>query len=110
MAEGRLRSLGRRLSGARQLASKYRQEVEKLVSKGWAEKVPLGEVDTHTPLTWYLPHHAVIAPQKEKPIFKSFKVTIPMSSIDELLAENMWPSGICVRRFYTTPQPWRTKP
>ena len=35
--------------------------------------------------------------------FKSFKVTIPVSSMDKLLAEDMWPPGICVRRYYTTP-------
>lgn len=41
--------------------------------------------------------------------FKSFKVTIPVSSVEPLLSEDLWPEGICVRRFYSTPQPWRTK-
>jgi len=35
--------------------------------------------------------------------YRSFKVTIPVSSMDTLLAENMWPPGICVRKYYTTP-------
>ena len=63
VAERRLMSLGRRLSRDEELLQRYRAEIDKLIEKGFAEKV---EEDDAGPSggTWYLPHHCVLNENK----------------------------------------------
>ena len=67
MAEKRLESLGRRLRKDPQLREKYALEMEKLLAKDYAEIVPMSELARSDGRVWYLPHHAVINPNKDKP-------------------------------------------
>ena len=62
VAESRLRSLKRSLD-KRGLTQKYSLEIEKLLSSGYAEKVPIGNTDLSDKV-WYLPHQAVISDSK----------------------------------------------
>ena len=41
-------------------------------------------------------------------MFKSFKVTVPLSDFELILKEDVWPAGICVRKFFNPPEKWRT--
>jgi len=66
LAERRLKSLGRRLSRDVDLMDKYKAAIDDLVRKGYAEPVPDEELDASPGRTWYLPHHCVINPNKEK--------------------------------------------
>ena len=44
------------------MRSRYKQEIDKLVEKGFAEKV---STSADTPgMTWYIPHHSVFNPNK----------------------------------------------
>ncbi len=36
--------------------------------------------------------------------FKSFKLTVPMSQYENLFNDQLWPDGICVRK-YVAPRP-----
>ncbi|XP_077997424.1 uncharacterized protein LOC144450652 [Glandiceps talaboti] len=56
LAERRLQSLGRRLAKD--------PGIQDLVDKGYAEKVPLDQVDNPEGSEWYLPHHNVVHPAK----------------------------------------------
>ena len=64
MAQKRLNSLGRRLSQNEDLRTKYQQEMNKMIEKGFVEKVPLDEIDGPPGSTWYIPHHNVFNPKK----------------------------------------------
>ena len=66
VAERRLLSLGRRLSKDEDLLTKYKGTIDELVSKGYAEPVPDEELHSFPGCTWYLPHHSVANPNKEK--------------------------------------------
>ena len=61
LAESRLGNLRRRLDKNSELKQKYTTVIEDYVRKGYAEKV---EKNTETKMRWYLPHHAVLHPQK----------------------------------------------
>ena len=61
VAESRLCSLKKSLE-KRNLMSRYQEEIDKLLEKGYAEPVMSGEDRENQ--VWYLPHHAVITPKK----------------------------------------------
>ena len=67
MAEKRLASLGRRLQRDPELKVQYADEISKLLAKDYAEIVPISELSRSDGRVWYLPHHAVINPNKDKP-------------------------------------------
>ena len=58
MVISRLRSTVRRLE-KQNLVQRYDSEINKLISSGYAEVVPLDQIHT-AERVWYLPHHAVI--------------------------------------------------
>ena len=60
MAERRLQSLGRRLTKDPVLHQKYKEGIQELIDKGYAEKVPPDEVQYPQGTEWYLPHHNVV--------------------------------------------------
>jgi hypothetical protein len=62
-AEKRLGALTRKfLDEAYQ--RKYRSFMEMLITRGYARKLSPEEAETKGPMTWYLPHHGVVHPQK----------------------------------------------
>ena len=63
-AETRLRSLKRRLKNDEGLRASYREVMADYVSKGHAGKAPPCSPGS---VVWYLPHHPVINPKKQKP-------------------------------------------
>lgn len=64
MVEGRLASLKRRLMKDPELKAKYTKQIQDNIKNGYAEEVPLSEVDNSKGDVWYLPHHPVIHPHK----------------------------------------------
>ena len=64
MAERRLQMLGRRLNKDRNLKERYTKEIHELLEKGYAELVPLEDVNRADGKVWYLPHHPVHNPKK----------------------------------------------
>ena len=67
MAEKRLGSLGNRLRNNEALKEMYKEGMKDLMSKGHAVAVTSEEMDRADGKVWYLPHHPVINPNKEKP-------------------------------------------
>ena len=67
MAERRLTSLARKLRRDPALHAQYTAGMMDLEDKGYAVRVPKGEVSRDDGRVWYLPHHPVINPNKEKP-------------------------------------------
>ena len=63
MAERRLSSLNKRLTSNTVLCSKYVDEMETYISKGYARRVPYNPLVTNN-AKWYLPHHPVLHPRK----------------------------------------------
>ena len=63
IAVHRLRSLESKLRKSGMQASYY-ENIDKLVSKCYAEPVLAAEVDLSDGVMWYIPHHAVINPNK----------------------------------------------
>ena len=66
MAKRRLASLARKLRQEQKLHAQYTAGMQDLVSKGYAARVPEEEVDRRDGRVWYLPHHPVINPNKDK--------------------------------------------
>ncbi|XP_014676416.1 PREDICTED: uncharacterized protein LOC106816352 [Priapulus caudatus] len=66
VARRRLDLLGKKLSKNSDLYDRYRNGMEDLLVKGFAEKVQDEGINTSSGKTWYIPHHAVINPNKEK--------------------------------------------
>ncbi|XP_038046729.1 uncharacterized protein LOC119720934 [Patiria miniata] len=62
VAKSRLDSLDKRLVEGG-LYPKYKAEINKLLHKGYAERVPPDEIMTGERI-WYLPHHAVVTDKK----------------------------------------------
>ena len=58
----RLKSLNKILI-KRGLRDRYNEEIMKLVQNGYAEKIPLDEIQNSGRI-WYLPHHAVVTEKK----------------------------------------------
>ena len=67
MAERRLTSLARKLRRDPVLHAQYAAGMKDLEDKGYAVHVPRGEVSRDDGRVWYLPHHPVVNPNKEKP-------------------------------------------
>ena len=67
MAERRLMSLARKLQKNEALRAQYVAGMQELVDKGFAVRVPSEELARNDGKVWYLPHHPVINPRKEKP-------------------------------------------
>ena len=67
MAERRLTSLARKLQRDPVLHAQYTAGMKDLEDKGYAVRVPQAEVSRDDGRVWYLPHHPVINPNKEKP-------------------------------------------
>ena len=66
MALSRLTGLRRRLSKDPGLHEKYREGIQALLDAGHAEEVPGDEIGRADGKVWYLPHHGVSNPSKEK--------------------------------------------
>ena len=66
MAERRLSSLKRKLLKNHDLHQKYTDGMNDLLKKGYAVPVPKKDVHRNSGKVWYLPHHPVINPNKEK--------------------------------------------
>ena len=66
MAERRLSSLKRKLIKNHDLYQKYTDGMNDLLEKGYAVPVAKEEVYKNDGKIWYLPHHPVINPNKEK--------------------------------------------
>lgn len=64
LAEARLQHLKRRLQRDAELEAKYRAVIEDYVTKGYARKMTSKEAAGRTNITWYLPHHPVLNPNK----------------------------------------------
>jgi hypothetical protein len=65
VAERRLSQLARRLRKNPDLHQKYKKGIDDLISKGFAEPVPDDSVHNDPDgMTWYLPHHNVVNPNK----------------------------------------------
>lgn len=77
-AMGRLTSLEKKLSKDRKLASAYTAKMEDLLSKGYAEEVR--EIHPH-PRQWYLPHFAVINPNKPSKLRIVFDAACPFKGV-----------------------------
>ena len=63
VAKSRLNSLVKKLS-RENLFDRYDAEIDKLLSKGYAERVPDDEIFSKLGKTWYLPHHGAISDKK----------------------------------------------
>ena len=66
MAEKRLSSLRRKLSKNQDLHQKYTDGMNDLLKQGYAVPVPEQDIHRSDGKVWYLPHHPVINPNKEK--------------------------------------------
>ena len=66
MALDRLASLRRKLSKDPALLSQYKDGIQSLLDDGYAERVPDDELCRTDGRVWYLPHHGVVNPSKEK--------------------------------------------
>ncbi|XP_064646159.1 uncharacterized protein LOC135499344 [Lineus longissimus] len=66
MAKHRLDSLQRKFERDEELYQNYKTGVEELLSNGFAERVPESEISGPQGKTWYLPHHHVSNPNKDK--------------------------------------------
>ena len=64
MAVSRLHSTERKLKKNPELARKYQDVINSYISKGHAKKLTPEESKGMTSKTWYLPHHAVLNPNK----------------------------------------------
>ncbi|XP_042208576.1 uncharacterized protein LOC121856861 [Homarus americanus] len=64
LAEQRLASLKKRLLKDPDLRQRYREEMQNLINKGHAERVPHHELTIVPGKTWYLPHHPVLNQNK----------------------------------------------
>ncbi|XP_022104751.1 uncharacterized protein LOC110986831 [Acanthaster planci] len=71
VAKSRLDSLHKRLV-ENGLFPKYNAEIVKLLTKGYAEKVPSGEIVGDR--VWYLPHHAVTTDKKPGKVRVVYKI------------------------------------
>ena len=64
LAEKRLSTLNRRLAKDEKLKVRYAEEIHKLLKEGYAEQVPMEEIERNDGKVYYLPHHPVHNPKK----------------------------------------------
>ena len=67
MAESRLNSLYRKLEKDAKLREKYMEGMQDLLDKGHAIEVLPAEIGWQDGKVWYLPHHPLVNPNKDKP-------------------------------------------
>ena len=60
----RLQSIERKLEKQPELATRYQAIIDGYVTDGHARKLPAEEADERKEKRWYLPHHAVVNPNK----------------------------------------------
>ena len=89
MAEGRLQSLSKKLKGDDILYEKYKAEMQNLLDKGYAEKVPSNEIGRDDGRVWYLPHHPVFHPQKPDKVRIVFDCAAKHSGTSTSLYDNV---------------------
>ena len=68
LAEKRFTALQKRLANDPVLRSRYIATMQGYIDKGYAKKMTPEEVNAHSSLTWFLPHHSVINPRKPEKI------------------------------------------
>ena len=66
MALKRLKHLKKKLNKNPQLKTRYTTEMQLMVDKGFAERVPENEDLKSNLKRWFIPHHAVFNPQKNR--------------------------------------------
>ena len=64
MAVSRIHCTEKKLKRNPQLVEKYQNAIDNYVSKGHAQRMIQEEAKVTTSKTWYLPHHAVLNPNK----------------------------------------------
>ena len=64
MAEARLQHLKKRFQRDPTLEAKYKAVIDDYETKGYARKLSPEETTTKSNITWYLPHHPVLNPNK----------------------------------------------
>ena len=64
VAEKRLQSLTKRFLREPDLHARYKDGIQELLDKGYAEKVPQQDTEVTPGRTWYLPHHNVVNENK----------------------------------------------
>ena len=67
MAETRLNLLRKKLEKDAKLSKKYTEGMQDLLDKGHAIEVPPTEIGRQDGKVWYLPHHPIVNPNKDKP-------------------------------------------
>ena len=88
LAERRLEGLKKRLCRAPQLHQRYTEEVQLLLSKGYAELVPMEELYANPGRRWYLPHHPVFNPNKPEKVRIVFDCAAEHASVS--LNSQVW--------------------
>ena len=71
VAQNRLESLTKRLA-RRDMTETYADNINQMIDRGYAERVPENELLINDGSVWYLPHHPVISaskPDKVRPVF-----------------------------------------
>ncbi|XP_014672653.1 PREDICTED: uncharacterized protein LOC106813111 [Priapulus caudatus] len=71
----RLKSLKKKLEKDMQFQSDYKDFMSSILEKGYAEKVPEGELHKNDGREWYIPHHGVYHPKKPGKIRVVFDCT-----------------------------------
>lgn len=66
VAQQRTRGLKRRFQKDKAFHQEYTAFMENVIDQGYAEKVPLNQLDISDGSVWYIPHHGVRHPQKRK--------------------------------------------
>ena len=64
LAEARLQHLKKRFRRDPDLETKYRAVMDDYLAKGYARKLSAEEASARSDITWYLPHHPVLNPNK----------------------------------------------
>ncbi|XP_060574183.1 uncharacterized protein LOC132731902 [Ruditapes philippinarum] len=64
LALHRLGQLGKRLAKDDLYQTQYTAFIEDMIKKGYAERVPMEDIDRKDGHVWYIPHHGVFHPQK----------------------------------------------
>ncbi|XP_052697355.1 uncharacterized protein LOC128175621 [Crassostrea angulata] len=65
-AEQRLISLSRKFENNIEFCDSYKAFMDKIISEGYAQQVPTENLQQNDGRVWYLPHHGVIHPKKNK--------------------------------------------
>ena len=66
LAEKRLQQLKKCFQRDPDLAKRYKMVMNEYIEKGYAKKLSQEEAQQRSAKTWYLPHHGVVNPNKEK--------------------------------------------